>query len=265
MSGVLPGTPEYDDNRHQVEMDIEVLPSQRRNGIGSGWLQVAAAYAESRGARLLTAWSDSDSGQAFLGQIAEPRFRDWESRLFFERARWDVIERWAAIDRSAWRLERYEPFPPEPIWERYAPQYTELARHVPKEELEEGDWIVTTERLRDTQARFAEQRKTLHVLAAWDDEGLAGVTELLRSEHDPGAIDQELTAVHPRARGRGLAKLIKARLLLELRDRYPEARFVRTYNAGSNDAMWGINEAMGFERYRFGMAFQTPVARLRRP
>jgi len=263
LSAVLPGSPEYDGNRHQISADIKVLPERRRHGLASSWLPAVAAYAAGRGARLVSLDATHEDGHAFLTWLgAEARLREWESRIWFDRADWDRIREWAAIEAGDVRLERYEPFPPEATWESYSRDYTELTRHVPREDMDKGDWILTPERMREHRARLAEQRRTLHVLAAFDGEGMSGLTEIIRSEHDPAALDQELTAVHPRARGRGLARLLKARLLLDLRERYPEACFVRTWNAGSNDAMWAINQAMGFERYRQWVAYQVEVDRL---
>jgi GNAT superfamily N-acetyltransferase len=263
LSFVLPGNPEYESNRQHIEMDIKVLPEYRRQGIATSWLPLVKAFGEAHDARLVSVDADSEPGLAFLDHIgAEPKLRSWDSRLWFDRANWDEMRAWAAIDPGANRLERYEPFPPEELLETYAPNYSELSLHVPKEEADIGDWILTPDRMREDRERMAQSRRTLHVLAAWDDRGMSGVTEMIHSEHDPEALEQELTAVHPRARGHGLAKLLKARLVLELRDRYPQVRFVRTYNAGSNDAMWGINAAMGFVRHRLDVLYQIEVGRL---
>ena len=166
---------------------------------------------------------------------------------------------WAAIDPRGVRLERYEPFPPETVWVPYAAGYTEMEKHVPREGLEIGDWVLTPERMAVDRERLRASGAELHVLSAWDADGMVGVTELLRHEHDPQALDQELTAVHPRARGRGLGKLLKARLLLELHARFPDVRYVRTFNAGSNAAMLAINERMGFRRHREDVGYQLPV------
>lgn len=264
VSAVEPGSPEYEGHRHHIWVRIEVAPDARRRGLGSAWLPAVAAYAESRGARLLTGDSDDESGQAFAAAVgAEVRFRGWENRLWLERVDWDLMRRWTAIDAGPLRIERYEPFVPEAIWEEYAAGYTEVSRDVPLEGLEMGDFILTPERMRLHGERLEAQRKTLHVLAAWDEQGLAGVTELIYAEHDPEALEQELTAVHRRARGRGLARLLKARLLLEVAELHPQVRFVRTYNASSNDAMWKINDAMGFVRHRLELGYQMEVAALK--
>lgn len=264
LSAVRPASPAYESNRHHVEIDIGVVRDLRRQGIATDWLGAVVAFAADHGARLVSVDTDSESGRAFVEHIGgEARLRSWDSRLWFERANWDRIREWAAIDPGGQRIEAYEPFPPQGVWDDYARGYTELVRHVPREDAEIGDWILTPERMREDRERFAATGRTLHVLAAWDGRGMTAVTEMMRSDHDADGLQQELTAVHPRARGRGLAKLLKARLLLAMRDRYPSARYVRTYNAGSNDSMWAINEAMGFGHHRLDVYYQVEVARLR--
>ena len=259
-----PVGPEYESNRHQVYAELAVLPASRRQGLGRALLATAAALAEARGARLLTLDSSEPSGQAFLAALgAEERFRGAENRLWLHEVDWALMRQWAAISPAGLRLERYEPFPPETVWDAYAAGYTEMEKHVPREALEIGDWILTPERMRTDRERLRASGAELHVLSAWDADGMVGVTELFRNAHDPRLLEQNLTAVHPRARGRGLGKLLKARLLLELHARYPDVRCVRTFNAGSNAAMLAINERMGFRRHRVDVGYQLAVDALR--
>lgn len=255
-----PGGPGYESGRHNIYAELAVLPAWRRRGIGRRLLGLAAALAEARGARLLTLDSAEPSGQAFLGSLgAQERFRGAENRLWLNEVDWELMRRWAAISPGSLRLERYEPFPPETVWPAYAAGYTEMEKHVPREALDIGDWILTPERMRTDQERLRASDAELHVLSAWDADGMVGVTELFRNAHDPTLLDQNLTAVHPRVRGRGVGKLLKARLLLEMHARYPRVRCIRTFNAGSNAAMLAINEGMGFRRYREEVGYQLPV------
>lgn len=258
-----PGTPEYESNRHHVEAQITVLAGRRRQGLGSSWLPAVAAFARSRGARLVSFHAFEESGHSFAAKFgAEARLSERESRLWLDEVDWDLMRRWAAIEAPGLRFEHYSPFPPAAIWEDYGRGYTELERHVPRENLEVGEWILTSERLANDEIRHREQGLTRYVLVAYDSEGMAGLTELLVRAHDPHGIDQELTAVHPRARGRGLGKLLKARLLLHVRELRPEARYVRTWNANSNAAMLAINIAMGFKPHRHYVEYQVPVENL---
>lgn len=83
--------------------------------------------------------------------------------------------------------------------------------------------------------------------ARHDDSGeLAGYTELAFPGLWPAAAWQEDTGVWPKHRDRGLGRWLKAANALRLLDERPEIEFIDTWNAGSNEAMLGINEAMGF-------------------
>jgi RimJ/RimL family protein N-acetyltransferase len=72
----------------------------------------------------------------------------------------------------------------------------------------------------------------------------------------PAMIEQQFTGVLPFARGRGLAKWIKAAMLAHIHELYPEVRWVSTGNAGSNAPMLAINKRLGFKEFRVGSEYQ---------
>ncbi|MEA1903199.1 MAG: GNAT family N-acetyltransferase, partial [Actinomycetota bacterium] len=54
------------------------------------------------------------------------------------------------------------------------------------------------------------------------------------------------TMVDPAHRGHALGKWVKAAVNLEALEKWPGGRYEETGNAEGNDAMLGINRAMGF-------------------
>jgi hypothetical protein len=60
-----------------------------------------------------------------------------------------------------------------------------------------------------------------------------------------------------------LGKWLKAAMLEHARERYPQARWVVTENAGSNAPMLGINHALGFRQHRTESLYQMPLDALR--
>jgi GNAT superfamily N-acetyltransferase len=62
--------------------------------------------------------------------------------------------------------------------------------------------------------------------------------------------------VRAAARGRGLGKWLKAKMLLHMREVYPAADWVATDNAGSNAPMLAINKKLGFKQYRTASEYQ---------
>ncbi|MDQ1396172.1 MAG: hypothetical protein QOG64_1431, partial [Acidimicrobiaceae bacterium] len=65
------------------------------------------------------------------------------------------------------------------------------------------------------------------------------------------------TAVDPAHRNRGIGRWLKAAMLLHVMDERPELRRIETENAGSNDAMLGINVALGFEVLQWQAEWQV--------
>lgn len=59
---------------------------------------------------------------------------------------------------------------------------------------------------------------------------------------------QEWTWVSPDRRGAGLATYVKAVTYVHAIDHLPNIEVVETENAEENEAMWAVNEKLGFER-----------------
>ena len=72
-------------------------------------------------------------------------------------------------------------------------------------------------------------------------------------------LEQELTGVSCEFRGRGLGKWLKAKMILHIKDTYPDVKRIITGNAEANAPMLSINERMGFKKYKGaeGYKFQT--------
>jgi GNAT superfamily N-acetyltransferase len=100
------------------------------------------------------------------------------------------------------------------------------------------------------------------VIAREPDGSISGMTDMGWAPYRRTIIQQQLTAVHPKARGRGLGKWIKAAMLLHVRELYPDAQWIATENAGSNAPMLNINRMLGFKQYRVGSQYQISRERL---
>jgi GNAT superfamily N-acetyltransferase len=88
------------------------------------------------------------------------------------------------------------------------------------------------------------------------DGTISGITDIAYSPFQPDRVSQRFTGVRVEARGRGLGKWLKASMLEYIRRTYPEAEWVTTGNANSNDPMLGINHKLGFRRYRGNTTYQ---------
>jgi GNAT superfamily N-acetyltransferase len=252
---VMPGTPEYGSNKQFLEAHLYVVPDHRRQRIGSSWVRLLVALMDRDGATILNVGTSHEAGQGFLRWLgAEPKFSEVQSRLDLTALDWAMVERWAAegpTRSGETRLEIYDGALPEEMWSEFAPQYTALINSMPFEGLEHGEIVLTPEQMREFTERQRVMGERQHtVLTREPDGSISGLTDVDWAPHRPGLVHQQLTAVRPDARGRGIGKWIKAAMLLHLRQIYPDLKWIGTENAGSNAPMLAINTKVGFKPYR---------------
>jgi len=143
------------------------------------------------------------------------------------------------------------------MWEDYSTQFSRLLNTIPVDDLDIGEAVITPAVMADWYERLERTGELTHgVLTRERDGSISAITNMNWSPHKPEVLDQQFTGVDPAARGRGLGKWIKAAMLDHMRRVHPEARYVSTWNAASNAAMLGINNALGFKLYRMGVEYQ---------
>jgi GNAT superfamily N-acetyltransferase len=260
-STIKPGAPGYESNRHVLNAGAEVRRDHRRQGIGRAWLPLLVEIMERHGCTVLSINTDEESGHAFLKWLgAEAKLSDAESRLQLADVDWPMVDRWiseGAARSPQTRLEVYDGPIPEAMRAEYATQMSSLLNTIPFEQLDHGEIVVTPAQMAEWFERMAEVQETNHTMVTREPDGsLSGMTSVTWSVHMPAAVQQQFTGVRPDARGRGLGKWIKAAMLRRVHELYPEARWISTYNATSNDPMLAINHALGFRRHRVGAEYQ---------
>lgn len=264
-----PNSPEYLSWRHVVSGHAAVLRAHRRKGVGTALLGPFREYMRERGATVADFWTDDADGAAFLEWLgADARFEGGENRLNLAGVDWPMVETWVRqgeANTAGTRLEIYEPRIPDDLLAEYCPAYSALVNTVPWEQLDHGDVMYTPEMMRNEYG-LSKQLGTVHHIGVTreTDGSISGMTELVHHPYHPDRIQQELTAVDQRQRGRGLGKWLKGALLLRARMLYPELRLVVTENAGSNAPMLAINQRLGFRRHRVQTGYQVGLERLSR-
>ncbi len=119
----------------------------------------------------------------------------------------------------------------------------------PKDDLELEDEVFTVARLRDREESTAIRNIDLSTLVAVHrptGEMVAHTDVWLPQRWSTKAYQND-TGVNPSHREKGLGRWLKAQMLLNLMAERPQIDNISTWNAGSNDAMLGINYAMGFK------------------
>lgn len=256
-----PANPSYESQKHLLFADAHVLAPFRRRGIGSGWLEQVSEMMHEQNRTLLTFGTEHDDGRSFAAKIgAEERFTGAENRLDLTKVDWEMVERW--VDEAAGKapdskLELYEHRLPDELLDEFARVVTDLADDVPMEGLDVGRFIMTPELLQEYYARGDIEGSSHYVILVREPDGeISAMTDVIYRPAAPNRISQLLTGVRPAHRGKGLGKLVKARMLLHLRETYPAARWIATENANSNAPMLAINTKLGFKTYRGESSYQ---------
>lgn len=248
---------------------IHVTAPQR----GRGYARLLAVplfdWLESKGrTRMHTAVVEGGTFDPFLERLGfKEAYHDQRSRLNLASLDRDLIRLW--IDQAPERASDYELVELEsPIPEDALARYCDILFQMntaPREDFEEEDETMTPELWRRMEEMNRSTRYHLHTLVAVHRPSgvFAGSTSVAADLLDPAQGWQWETVVHPDHRQKGLGRWLKA-AMIELIDRErPEMTRIDTENSTTNDAMLGINLAMGFKPISREVIWQGDLATAR--
>ncbi|MBY9000457.1 MAG: hypothetical protein KGD64_06050 [Candidatus Heimdallarchaeota archaeon] len=176
-----------------------------------------------------------------------------QNRLFIKDIDCNMLEEWRHQGHKLAEEENVDLCSfedcPEEIIQEYSTTYTEIMRLVPFGEFDYIPEPTTPFTRRESEDNFRKTGYEWFTLATREKNGeISGLTEILYSKSRPHRVDQELTGVKDKYRGRGLGKWLKAEMTMFIKNKFPEAEFIATGNADMNAPMISINERMGFKR-----------------
>ncbi len=255
------------DNLDQRPMDLSVQPEHRRRGVGRALLGRALDTVGEGVGLMAEGWTTSrvPAGGAFaerLGAKAGLRMRASQLELAsVDRAR---MKEWAATSPAGYRLEWTDAEVPDALMKYVVTAYRTM-NTMPLDDLQQEEWKVTPEIVREWERLGRERGQKRLLVVAIDEAGddAAGFTEVFYDPREPTVLHQGGTAVIPAHRGRGIGKWVKGRMTERVLRELPQARYIRTENAGSNAAMLAINVAMGFKPAWEQVIWQIGVPDLR--
>ena len=96
-----------------------------------------------------------------------------------------------------------------------------------------------------------------------DNGDISGLTDLYYFPSMAPQLHQAMTGVQEQYRGQGKGKWLKAAMLLEIRNQYPDIETIITQNATSNKPMLAINERLGFKLVREIYGFQVELSKVK--
>jgi GNAT superfamily N-acetyltransferase len=254
------GTPEYEAHAPFVGADAGVRRDCRRRGVAMVLLAALAAFMRAGGYVTATMSARVGDGTAYLDTIgAAEKHRAVENRLDLARADWAGLGRWEAVadegsDELSWEIHAGRV--PLDRFAELIPTLTAMVNSQPLGTLEIPPIRYEIEQIKAWYANM-DAHGGDHVMALLrSGDDLVAVSEANWAADYPDRAFQNLTAVAPEWRGKGLAKAAKARLLRALRERRPEIVLLISVNAHVNAAILAINRQLGFVQHRDVRTYQ---------
>jgi len=253
------GTPDYEAHARHITADAGVLKNRRRQGVGTALLGELAAFMREHEHTTAMLSARVGDGTAFLASIgAVEKHRMVENRLDLSRVNGSILRAWEAhgdqVQGLTWEIHAGRV--PLDRYEALIPQLTVMLNSMPLGDLDIPPLRFNLVQIKawyaDMDARGGDH--TMVLLNAGTE--VVAVSEAVWASEYPDRAFQNLTAVAPSWRGRGLAKAVKARLLRAVCERRPDVRLAITSNANVNAAILAINTQLGFVPHRDVRTFQ---------
>ena len=261
----------FKENKHTALVDISVLKDYSNDSISQELLKDAIEVMQKQ-EYVTTADTCSyleRQWNFWEGLGAKLALEASQSRLYIEKIDWDMIEEWREEGHRLAKEEQVDLLSfekcPEEIIHEYTNTYSEIERLIPL-----GDFDYIPEPTTPTTRREKEEnlKKTgydSYTLATREkNEDISGLTEIRYSKSRSHKVDQLLTGVKTKYRGRGLGKWLKAEMVVFIKNNFPETEFISTGNADMNASMLSINERMGFKRFLTEKCYTIKLEKLLR-
>lgn len=243
---------ELQHNLENAEGWFYVRPSHRGQGLGRRLAAPLFDWLTEQGRIRMAFRAPEGSPFAPLAERggAIPALRMRRSRLLVSDVDRSLMKSW--IERAAERAGEYELlFLPSPVPEEHlegVASVQEVMNEAPMEDFVREKEHTTPEMWRAIEA-ILESRgdRLLTYVARHNPSGeFVGLSNLNYQGMLPEQAWVWNTGVDPAHRNKGLGRWLKAAVMLTVLDEYPRIERMDTFNADSNDAMLGINIAMGF-------------------
>lgn len=258
-----------DDNQHISEIELDILPEYRRQGLGKKLLFMLAEVAkrENRNLLIVQTVERIPGGEIFMNRIgAQKAMESHVNQLILSEVDRDLLRQWKELGHRSttdFALGFWEgPYPEEQIV-----AITELYKVMnqqPHGNLDVENLMYTPEILREQEKALLAEGAVRWTYYAYERESgaFAGFTDVVWRSSRPDILYQENTGVWPQYRNKGLGRWLKAAMLEKVFVDRPQVQFVRTQNADSNAPMLKINHELGFKPYNSLTYWQMETKRV---
>jgi GNAT superfamily N-acetyltransferase len=242
-----------DDNLDSVHVELHVLPSARRLGVGRALYDLTVARARELGRRHLIAPTGQrhPDGAAFAKAMGGwPGLEELRSRLDVRTAdesRLDALLAEAWTHTGGYELIRWTGVPPEEHLADIAYLDSRLLEDSPTGDLAGEPERVDGERIRQIELNRIARGRLSYQVGAVCQGRLIAFTVIAGQLDRPAYARQNITLVDPGHRGRRLGLIVKLENLRYVRRMRPGLDVIDTVNAAGNRHMLAINRSMGFQ------------------
>ncbi len=250
------------DNPRMAFVFCSVHPEHVGRGIGTTLLEAQTDAVREAGRSLLLTFAlrETPTSRFLTERGFETAQATAQRRLQPAELDYDTIQRYAddaAAHAGDYELVRLDGPAPEE-WLPTLQDLHEAINDAPLDDIDLEPDVFPPERLRRFEAAMAARGQHLYRLMARHREtgDWAGHTIMCVDESRPGVAMQEDTTVVGSHRGHRLGMLLKATMLLWMRDANPGLETIDTWNAESNTHMIAINDALGCTVNAHGAALQ---------
>ena len=253
-------------------IEVYVTPNARRQGVGDLILATMAERAVVEG--FLSLSVEAIGGTPAIGFYERNGFThaytERRSILDLPTVDWPHLAEMADAIAHGYRIEYYPGDLPDGLLEEYA-EAKQMRRLDPLAEVDLRTSSYDAERLRASLICLQGRGLKPYIVVATHErtEKVAALTELVVPALRPSRADQYDTVIVPAHNGYGLARAIKARMLLELRAAEPQLLQIQTWHAPDREQLQQVNSELGFSPDREWREYEVDAAdlagRLRRP
>lgn len=257
-------------NAHVVNFNVIVQPTYRRRGLGRALLSAVADSASVEGGSTMITQTSRHrpEGELWMRQIgATPTIESRSSRLVLANLDLAFVDEWirrAAERASEYTLEFWTGTYPEHELDAVA-RFNTIHDNVSPLNSTNTEVVIDTNQIRHKQEDLFNRgfARWTAVVRETATQQLVGITEISWNTQQPEIVEQGITVVVPEHRQRGLGRWLKAAMAKKIVQELPEARFVHTGNAATNDAMLKINYELGFAPLSEDTWWEISVAQVR--
>jgi len=242
--------------------EVRDHPAARHRGLGRALVGCVARRAYSEG--LSSLGVEAVGGTPAVGFWESLGFRcayiEMRNILDLSRVDWPAVARMAAAVPAGYRVEYHPGGLPPALLEPYAAAKA-VRRETDSSDLELRPSSYDAKRLAESLDTLNRRGMRPYLVLAVHEQSatVAALTEVVTPAQHPTRADQYDTIVVPAHQGLGLERVIKARMLLELRRAAPELTEVQTWNALENDPIGEVNRELGYRADRQWREYETDV------